>query len=136
MPVRTKPTRQSSTDVAIEAVAEDSAIQAAVVAGFLDVLPAARISLLDDAVRSHEEGSSVGEIEGVAARRRAAPDGAVRADRPIKVDVTIAALESKAAAEDGPCLPPAATLGALGATGRLGRRTAAGSLTYQRQDPA
>ena len=88
------------------------------------------IPFLNDAVRLHERGQSVTDVDDLLRTGAGHPMGPLALIDLIGLDVTVAALESMAAVEDDPRLSPAATLRELAAAGRLGRKTGAGFHTY------
>ncbi|QNG38764.1 3-hydroxyacyl-CoA dehydrogenase [Geodermatophilaceae bacterium NBWT11] len=88
------------------------------------------IPFLNDAVRLHETGIPVEEVDEVLTSGAGHPMGPLALIDLIGVDVTVAALESMAVVDDDPRIPPARTLRDLLATGRLGRKTGAGFHTY------
>jgi len=88
------------------------------------------IPFLNDAVRLHEDGLGVDEVDVLLRTGAGHPMGPLALIDLIGVDVTIAALESMAAVEDDPRIRPAATLRALAEAGRLGRKTGAGFHSY------
>ncbi|WP_171057987.1 3-hydroxyacyl-CoA dehydrogenase family protein [Modestobacter altitudinis] len=88
------------------------------------------IPFLNDAVRLHEDGLPVAEVDDLLRTGAGHPMGPLALVDLIGVDVTVAALESMAAVEDDPRISPAATLRELAAAGRLGRKTGAGFHTY------
>lgn len=88
------------------------------------------IPFLNDAVRLHESGVPVGEVDELLKVGAGHPMGPLALIDLIGLDVTVAALESMAEVEPDPRIVPAATLRALVDAGRLGRKTAAGFHTY------
>ncbi len=88
------------------------------------------IPFLNDAVRLHEQGRSVEEVDDLLRTGAGHPMGPLALIDLIGVDVTVAALESMAAVEDDPRISPAATLRDLAAAGRLGRKTGSGFHPY------
>ncbi|MFW3168941.1 3-hydroxyacyl-CoA dehydrogenase NAD-binding domain-containing protein [Geodermatophilus sp. CPCC 206100] len=89
------------------------------------------IPFLNDAVRLHESGVPVEEVDELLTQGAGHPMGPLALIDLIGLDVTVAALESMAAVEDDPRLSPARTLHELVAAGRLGRKTGAGFHSYQ-----
>ncbi|WP_405181090.1 3-hydroxyacyl-CoA dehydrogenase NAD-binding domain-containing protein [Nocardia sp. NBC_01377] len=89
------------------------------------------IPFLNDAVRLHESGRGVDEVDELLRRGAEHPMGPLALIDLIGIDVTIAALESMAAVDDDPRLSPAETLRELAGSGRLGRKTGAGFHTYR-----
>ncbi|SOD97980.1 3-hydroxyacyl-CoA dehydrogenase family protein [Blastococcus haudaquaticus] len=89
------------------------------------------IPFLNDAVRLHESGVPVEEVDALLVQGAGHPMGPLALIDLIGLDVTVAALESMAAVEDDPRLSPARTLHELVAAGRLGRKTGAGFHSYQ-----
>lgn len=90
------------------------------------------IPFLNDAVRLHEQGRPVAEVDELLRAGAGHPMGPLALVDLIGVDVTIAALESMAAVEDDPRITPSRTLYELAAGGRLGRKTGAGFHAYER----
>jgi 3-hydroxybutyryl-CoA dehydrogenase len=88
------------------------------------------IPFLNDAVRLHEAGHSVAEVDDLLRTGAGHPMGPLALIDLIGIDVTIAALESMAAVEDDHRIQPAIALRDLAAVGRLGRKTGAGFHTY------
>ena len=88
------------------------------------------IPFLNDAVRLHEQGHPVADVDDLLRTGAGHPMGPLALIDLIGLDVTVAALESMAAVEDDPRISPAATLRALVATGRLGRKSGAGFHQY------
>ena len=88
------------------------------------------IPFLNDAVRLHETGVPVDEVDELLTAGADHPMGPLALIDLIGVDVTVAALESMAAVEEDPRIQPAATLRDLVARGRLGRKSGAGFHSY------
>jgi 3-hydroxybutyryl-CoA dehydrogenase len=83
------------------------------------------IPYLNDAVRLHERGVSVTDIDE-AMRASGLPMGPFELIDLIGVDVTIAALESMSAESDGDRARPSGLLLTMAAAGRLGRKSGSG----------
>ena len=88
------------------------------------------IPFLNDAVRVHEQGATVAEVDDLLRTGAGHPMGPLALIDLIGVDVTVAALESMAQVEDDPRIRPAARLTELLAAGRLGRKSGAGFHTH------
>ncbi len=88
------------------------------------------VPFLNDAVRLHEGGLSVAEVDALLTEGAGHPMGPLALIDLIGLDVTVAALESMAAVEDDPRLVPARTLHEWVTAGRLGRKAGAGFHTY------
>ncbi|WP_198597819.1 3-hydroxyacyl-CoA dehydrogenase family protein [Blastococcus atacamensis] len=90
------------------------------------------IPFLNDAVRLHESGVPVEEVDALLTEGAGHPMGPLALVDLIGLDVTVAALESMAAVEDDPRIAPAEALHNLVAAGRLGRKTGGGFHSYER----
>ena len=88
------------------------------------------VPFLNDAVRLHEGGLSVAEVDALLTEGAGHPMGPLALIDLIGLDVTVAALESMAAVEDDPRLVPARTLHELVTAGRLGRKAGTGFHPY------
>jgi len=88
------------------------------------------IPFLNDAVRLHESGVPVHEVDELLKAGADHPMGPLALIDLIGVDVTVAALESMAAVDEDPRLQPASTLRELIARGHLGRKSGAGFHSY------
>jgi 3-hydroxybutyryl-CoA dehydrogenase len=88
------------------------------------------IPFLNDAVRVHEQGVAVAEIDALMVEQAGHPMGPFALIDLIGLDVTAAALAAMAETDTDPRLPPAATLRTLVERGRLGRKSGAGFHTY------
>ena len=88
------------------------------------------VPFLNDAVRLHEGGLSVAEVDALLTEGAGHPMGPLALIDLIGLDITVAALESMAAVEDDPRFVPARTLHERVTAGRLGRKAGAGFHTY------
>ena len=88
------------------------------------------IPFLNDAVRTHERGVSVQEIDRVMVEEMEHPMGPFALIDMIGLDVMISALESMEATESDPRIAPAETFHNLVAQGHLGRKSGRGFYEY------
>ena len=88
------------------------------------------IPFLNDAVRAHEGGASIEEIDRVMAEELEHPMGPFALIDMIGIDVMILALESMAETEGDPRIAPADTFYSLADEGRLGRKSGQGFYSY------